>query len=177
MDGNDYDIWEAVDVVDPEVVVIEYNGKFPPDVEWKMAYDRNHMWNGTDWHGASLKALQLLGEKKGYQLVGTGLNGANAFLSKGRWRTAGFMSLRQPRRSIIRCGSSLFIKTGIRQMSACAGRAATVESLTIRKRRLRRYATVSIRRSAILRETGMPGLHRENARCFSTEKNLGGIRS
>lgn len=82
VDGNDYDIWEAVDVVDPAVVVIEYNGKFPPDVEWKMAYDRNHMWNGTDWHGASLKALQLLGEKKGYQLVGTGLNGANAFFVK-----------------------------------------------------------------------------------------------
>lgn len=82
VDGNDYNIWEAVSVVDPAVVVIEYNGKFPPDVEWKMAYDRNHIWKGTDWHGASLKAMQLLGEKKGYQLVGTGLSGANAFFVK-----------------------------------------------------------------------------------------------
>ncbi|MDE7312171.1 MAG: hypothetical protein K2N87_11235 [Eubacterium sp.] len=82
VDGNDYDIWEAVDVIDPMVVVIEYNGKFPPDVDWKMAYDRNHIWKGTDWHGASLKALQLLGEKKEFQLVGTSINGANAFFVK-----------------------------------------------------------------------------------------------
>lgn len=82
VDGNDYYIWEAVDAVAPAVVVIEYNGKFPPSVDWKMAYDRNHMWKGTDWHGASLKALQLLGEKKGYQLVGTSMNGANAFFVK-----------------------------------------------------------------------------------------------
>lgn len=79
VDGNDYYIWEAINVVDPRVVIIEYNGKFPPSVDWKMAYDKNHIWPETDWHGASLKALQLLGESKGYQLVGTNINGANAF--------------------------------------------------------------------------------------------------
>ena len=79
MDGNDYYIWQAIDVVRPRVLVIEYNAKFPPNHEWKMAYNENHIWDGSDWHGASLKALELLGRKLGYRLVGTNLNGVNAF--------------------------------------------------------------------------------------------------
>lgn len=79
IDGNDYYVWERIDVVKPRVVIIEYNGKFSPDLEWVMAYNENHIWDGSDWHGASLKALELLGKRLDYQLVGTNLNGANAF--------------------------------------------------------------------------------------------------
>ncbi len=79
IDGNDIYVWEAISDVLPRVVVIEYNGKFPPDLFWKQAYDRNHVWDGSDWHGASLKALEEMGRKKGYALVGTNLNGCNAF--------------------------------------------------------------------------------------------------
>lgn len=80
IDGNDLYIWESISAVSPRVVVIEYNGKLPPDLIWKQAYNKIHLWNGTDWHGASLKALEELGRKKGYVLVGTNLNGCNAFL-------------------------------------------------------------------------------------------------
>lgn len=79
VDGNDYYIWEKIEMVKPRVIIIEYNGKFPPDLEWIMAYNENHIWDGSDWHGASLKALELLGTRLNYQLVGTNLNGANAF--------------------------------------------------------------------------------------------------
>lgn len=79
IDGNDYYVWEAIKVVCPRVVVIEYNAKFPPNYEWIMKYDEKHIWNSDDEQGASLKALQLLGEKLGYQLVGTNYNGVNAF--------------------------------------------------------------------------------------------------
>ena len=79
IDGNDYYIWQAVSAVKPRVVIIEYNGKFPPDLEWKQAYNSHHIWDGSDWQGASLKAYELLGRKLGYQLVGTNLNGVNAF--------------------------------------------------------------------------------------------------
>lgn len=82
IDGNDYYVWEAISVVRPRVVVIEYNGKFPPDYSWKMNYDEKYVWHGTDEHGASLKALQELGEKLGYQLVGTNIRGVNAFFVK-----------------------------------------------------------------------------------------------
>lgn len=79
IDGNDYYVWEAINVVRPRVVVIEYNAKFPPNHDWKQAYNKRHMWDLSDWQGASLKALELLGRKLGYQLVGTNLNGTNAF--------------------------------------------------------------------------------------------------
>ena len=79
IDGNDWYVWEAVRSINPKVVCIEYNGKFPPDLSWKQAYNANHVWDRSDWQGASLKAMEELGKKKGYVLVGTGLNGVNAF--------------------------------------------------------------------------------------------------
>lgn len=79
IDGNDYYVWQAVKAVRPRVVVIEYNAKFPPDMEWKQAYNPGHVWDGSDWQGASLKAYELLGRELGYQLVGTNFNGVNAF--------------------------------------------------------------------------------------------------
>ncbi len=79
IDGNDYYVWEAINVVSPRVVVIEYNAKFPPNYAWKMAYDEDFVWDASDWYGASLKALEILGRKLDYQLVGTNLNGVNAF--------------------------------------------------------------------------------------------------
>lgn len=82
IDGNDYYVWEAIDSIMPRVVIIEYNAKFPPECNWIMAYNAEHLWDGSDRQGASLKALEELGQKKGYQLVGTNLNGINAFFVK-----------------------------------------------------------------------------------------------
>ena len=79
IDGNDLYVWDSINVVNPRVVVAEYNGKFPPDLEWRQAYNPEHIWDGSDWHGASLKAFETLGRKKGYRLVGTDLRGCNAF--------------------------------------------------------------------------------------------------
>ena len=79
IDGNDWYVWEAVKAVRPRLVCIEYNGRFPPDHDWKQAYDAGHRWDGSDWQGASLKAMEQLGREKGYVLVGTNLSGANAF--------------------------------------------------------------------------------------------------
>mgnify|MGYP001127335787 FL=1 len=61
IDGNDWYIWNAITVINPRVVCIEYNGKFPPDYSWKQAYNEHHVWDGSDWQGASLKALEILG--------------------------------------------------------------------------------------------------------------------
>jgi len=82
IDGNDYWIWEKIDCIQPRVVVIEVNPKFPPPCEWVMEYDANYIWHGSDKHGASLKSLELLGAGLGYDLVGTGRNGNNAFFVK-----------------------------------------------------------------------------------------------
>lgn len=72
-------VWDAIDVINPRVVITEYNGKFPPDIEWTQSYNANHVWDGSDWHGASLKAFEKLAQRKGYRLVGTNIRGCNAF--------------------------------------------------------------------------------------------------
>ncbi|MDR3002295.1 MAG: hypothetical protein LBU89_13670 [Fibromonadaceae bacterium] len=82
IDGNDYHVWKAIDCVKPRVVCIEYNAKFPSDFEWIMKYNKAHIWDGSDNHGASLKSLEILGNELGYQLVGTNLIGVNAFFVK-----------------------------------------------------------------------------------------------
>jgi hypothetical protein len=79
IDGNDYWVWEAISCVNPRVVAIEYNAKFPPNFEWSMEYDPTHIWRGDDRQGASLKSLELLGARLGYRLVGTNVTGINAF--------------------------------------------------------------------------------------------------
>jgi hypothetical protein len=79
IDGNDYWIWKALENYHPRVVAIEYNALFPPDVECVIRYNPHFSWNGTSYHGASLKALENLGVKKGYNLVGCDFRGINAF--------------------------------------------------------------------------------------------------
>ena len=79
IDGNDYHVFNAINVINPRVVIIEYNAKFPPPMKWVMPYNPNHIWDGSDKQGASLEAITNLADSKGYQLVGTNLLGINAF--------------------------------------------------------------------------------------------------
>lgn len=70
VDGIDYQIWEAMTVVRPRVVCIEYNQSIPPHVAI-------HQQELTDVLGASAKALVDLATTKRYRLVG--MNKANLF--------------------------------------------------------------------------------------------------
>ncbi len=79
IDGNDYYIFEEINCINPRVIIAEYNAKFPPECEWRMMYDKDFVWSGSDKHSASLKAFEKLAEKKGYNLVGTNAIGVNAF--------------------------------------------------------------------------------------------------
>ena len=93
IDGNDWHVWNAIKKCNPRVVCIEYNAKFPPYMEWVMAYDEAYVWNGSDCQGASLKSMQLLGESKGYQLVATNLQGVNAFFVRKDLINEDFLNL------------------------------------------------------------------------------------
>lgn len=79
IDGQDYYVWEALTHTSPRVVVIEYNGKLPPPVALVQPNRPTGTWNGTDAFGASLAALESLGRRKGYNLVGCEISGNNAF--------------------------------------------------------------------------------------------------
>jgi hypothetical protein len=79
LDRNTYHIWAALDALKPRVVVMEYNALFPSDLAWIADYDAGKWWNGTSYFGASLKALEILGARLGYALVGCDIAGVNAF--------------------------------------------------------------------------------------------------
>jgi len=78
IDGNDYYVWEALDIR-PRVVMIEYNATFRPPVAIVQEYSPQPFWHGENFYGASLAAMELLGRKKGYSLVGCNYVGTNAF--------------------------------------------------------------------------------------------------
>lgn len=79
IDRNDYWVWTAIQHYRPRVIIVEYNAFFPPGVDWVVEYSPDAIWDGTRGFGASLTALELLGVKKGYKLVGCNLAGVNAF--------------------------------------------------------------------------------------------------
>ena len=79
IDGNDYWVWSAIKNYNPKIVVIEYNSVLGEKVSCVMPYDPNHDWAGSYFMGASLKALEKLGQEKGYSLVGCDFHGVNAY--------------------------------------------------------------------------------------------------
>jgi hypothetical protein len=83
VDGNDYWIWQALTTVRPRVVVIEYNAAFGCEravtIPYDPTFDRRTRNPSGLYHGASLAALALLGDRKGYVLLGCDSEGVNAF--------------------------------------------------------------------------------------------------
>lgn len=79
IDRNTWYVWEALAHLRPRVAVIEYNPAFPASMDWKVEYNAALAWDRTFYYGASLKALELLGSRLGYSLVGCSLSGVNAF--------------------------------------------------------------------------------------------------
>lgn len=78
IDSIDYYLWDALDRR-PRVVVIEYNPQVPADEARVIWYDPDMRWQQDDYYGASLKAMAILGERKGYTLVYCDSHGVNAF--------------------------------------------------------------------------------------------------
>jgi len=83
IDGNDFWIWRAIDVINPVIVVIEYNHRFGQQaavtIPYQEKFDRTKTGLAPIYFGASLQALCWLAKRKGYVFVGCGSNGVNAF--------------------------------------------------------------------------------------------------
>jgi hypothetical protein len=83
IDGNDYWIWDSMNNVKPRVVIIEYNASLGYKESMVMKHNDDHSKyekHPLGWyHGASLKAFEKLGKKKGYSLVCCDSLGVNAF--------------------------------------------------------------------------------------------------
>ena len=109
IDGNDYHVLQALRSVRPRVLVIEYNGKFPPPMDVVPPYDPAHSWDGTDYMGASLQAIATLAARRGYRLVATNITGVNAFfvrddLAAGRFADGDAAALFNPARYWLTAG-------------------------------------------------------------------------
>lgn len=86
IDGNDYWIWEKINIIKPSMVVIEYNARLGAErsitVPYDKDFDRIKKHFSSIYFGCSLKALWKLGKTKGYSLIYTNKNGNNAFFIK-----------------------------------------------------------------------------------------------
>jgi hypothetical protein len=83
IDGNDYWVWQAIDCVNPRIVICEYNSLFGPSARISIPYDENFSYSkahySTLYWGASIGAFNYLANTKGYSLVGSNSNGNNIF--------------------------------------------------------------------------------------------------
>ena len=83
LDGNDYWVWQRITVINPILVITEYNASFGPirsvSTPYAPDFDRFRHHSSAACHGMSLRAAASLAERKGYSLVCTDLAGLNAF--------------------------------------------------------------------------------------------------
>ena len=83
IDGNDYWVWEAIDVISPWLVVCESNPVLGDLHALSIPYDPGFVASEAHYSqlyfGASLRALEILGKRKGYTLLGSNSNGLNLF--------------------------------------------------------------------------------------------------
>ena len=83
IDGNDYWVWQAIEVVNPVIVVCEYNAVlgdiYPITIPYQASFQRAKADPSNLYFGASIQALISLAQSKGYTFVGTTSTGANAF--------------------------------------------------------------------------------------------------
>ena len=83
LDGIDYWVWEALDVIAPRVVVAEIQCIWGADravtVPYDPAFRTKHVNGFGIYSGASLAAFVSLAARKGYRFVGVQRLGFNAF--------------------------------------------------------------------------------------------------
>ncbi len=83
VDGNDCGILEAIDVMRPRILIVEYNALFGATRKITVPYDAAFEKFGAHYSGlyfgASLGAIASVAAAKGYSLIATESSGVNAF--------------------------------------------------------------------------------------------------
>lgn len=86
IDGNDYWVWKALMVVEPDIVIMEYNSLFgakrPVTISYQADFYRSTAHYSNIRYGSSLRSLCDLAEEKGYYFVGSNSAGNDAFFVK-----------------------------------------------------------------------------------------------
>jgi hypothetical protein len=83
IDGNDWYLLKDIDVINPRVIILEFNHLIGPDKTLSVPYSDSFKAvfteYGSDYAGASLNAFVQLCNQKNYRLIGTNEIGTNAF--------------------------------------------------------------------------------------------------
>jgi FkbM family methyltransferase len=80
IDGNDIHLSESfVNTLNPKLICVEYNAKFPPPTAVSITYNESHTWAEDDYFGASLQSWVNHLRPAGYSLVCCNASGVNAF--------------------------------------------------------------------------------------------------
>ncbi len=83
IDGMDYWVWKAIDVVEPRVVVTEYNSLFGAGDAVTVPYDPKFRRRAAHYShlyfGASVAAFDQLARSRGYRFIGCTSAGNDAF--------------------------------------------------------------------------------------------------
>jgi hypothetical protein len=90
IDGNDYYIWKEINVVDADIVIVEYNSIFGYNLPYTIPYSENFVRKRKSpdmiYYGSSLLSLCDLATEKGYYFVGCNSNGNNAYFLKNKYK-------------------------------------------------------------------------------------------
>jgi hypothetical protein len=83
LDGNDFWVWEAIEVVRPIICICEYNAVLgdlnPISIPYAPRFNRTEAHFSNLYFGASIAALRSLATRKGYRFVGTTAAANDAF--------------------------------------------------------------------------------------------------
>lgn len=83
IDGNDYWVLDKITAISPRILVCEYNpilgDKHAITIPYRPDFDRMKAHHCGLYFGSSIKAIQNLATRKGYEFVGTCSNSINAF--------------------------------------------------------------------------------------------------
>ena len=89
IDGNDYWVYKSIKVVDPEILVLEYNSFFGKDSNVTVPYEKNFIRDKAHYskiyYGASISALVNLAKSRGFILVAVNNSGNNLFFVKAKY--------------------------------------------------------------------------------------------
>ena len=79
IDSIDIHCVNNLSILRPRLICIEYNSKFPPNIEISVDEKFDQKWAHDDYMGASLSFITKCMEEKNYKLISTNITGSNSF--------------------------------------------------------------------------------------------------
>jgi len=90
IDGNDFWVWQALQEIEPQIIICEYNSLFGFDDALTIPYHPGFIRgisSPLSYYGTSLKAAYLLAQERGYFFIGCNSAGNNAYFINNKLRS------------------------------------------------------------------------------------------